>query len=353
MKSLVSAIALLSALFALNNLRAADAIIEDVEEGGAGKVMPRIVSQPPPVFPASLVKSGVSGKVIVTFLVHEDGTVSDAVVTSSPQRQLNPYAIKAVGSWKFEPGTRNGQPSTFRLRAPVEFIAKADEPAARVEAKPSSAAENPSGLAPVAKRKAPVVYPYEVVMAGQPAWADASFVVDYVGRPLFANSSAASNKSFAKAVVAMVEASEYQPARKGSQRVMSMAREHYQFDGELSLDPESRRVLAELRKPTPAILAANELTERPKLIRQVSPAYPRALKDDGLTGQAEIEFIVSKQGTVLFPRIVSSTHEDFGWAATVAVSQWVFQPPQKDGRAVEVRMTVPVLFTAQKLAEVD
>ncbi|MFT3867783.1 MAG: energy transducer TonB [Nibricoccus sp.] len=356
MKSLVSAVALLSILFAINLGRAADAIIEDVDEGGgATKVLPKVISRPAPLFPTSLLRSGAGGTVIVTFTVTQDGTVRDPVVTSSPQKQLNPYAVKAVNGWKFEPGTRDGQPSTFRLRASVEFLTQNEEKAVRSDPAPQKTPqlETPSNSVPVAKRKAPVVYPYEVVMAGQPAWADASFVVDYVGRPLFANSSAASNKSFAKAVVAMVEASEYQPARKGALRVMSMAKEHYQFDGELSLDPESRRVLAELRKPAPSILAATELSERPKLIRQVSPTYPRALKDDGLTGQAEIEFIVTKEGKVLFPRIVSSTHEDFGWAATVAVSQWVFQPPQKDGRAVEVRMSVPVLFTAQKLAEAD
>jgi outer membrane biosynthesis protein TonB len=56
---------------------------------------------------------------------------------------------------------------------------------------------------------------------------------------------------------------------------------------------------------------------------------------------------------VLFPRIVSASHEDFGWAASVAVAQWRYQPPQKDGRSVEVRMTVPILFTAQQLAEAD
>jgi TonB family protein len=151
----------------------------------------------------------------------------------------------------------------------------------------------------------------------------------------------------------MVEASEYSPGVKGSRRVMSQASEHFQFDGENSLDTNSRRVLAELRKPHPSILTTTELDERPKVLKQVSPAYPRALKDDGLTGQAEIEFIISKEGYVMFPKIVSATYEDFGWAASVAVAQWRYQPPMKDGHPVEVRMTVPVLFTAQKLAEVD
>jgi TonB family protein len=284
----------------------------------------------------------VEGKVVVTFTVDADGSVKDAAVASSPQRQLNPYALKAVNSWKFEPGTRNGLPSSFRLRAAVDFTAKEEEKNDRS-----------FDATPGVRRKAPAVYPYEVVVAGQPAWADTSFVVDYMGRPLFTVASASSNKAFAKAAVAMVEASEYNPAKKGSHRVMSPANEHFQFDGEQSLDAESRRILTELRKARPAILAANELDARPKLLKQVAPAYPRALKDDGFTGQAEIEFIISREGRVMFPRIVSATYEDFGWAASVAVAQWKYQPPMKDGRPVEVRMTVPILFTAQKLAEVD
>lgn len=316
----------------------ADQTIEEIDPaGGADRVLPRLVSKPVAILPASLAKSGEAGSAVVTFKVDARGDVSDIEVASSSHRQLNSAAIKAVRAWRFQPGLRNGRPASFYLRAPVEF-----EPA-----------EGWVEIAPVLRRRVPVLYPYEVVVAGQPAWAETRFVVDYVGRPLFAVSPSSSNRAFAKAAVAMIEASEYFPGKKGPNRAMFAATEHFQFDGELSLDPELRRVLAELRKPSPAIVPAGELAERPKVVRQISPVYPRALKDDGITGQAEIEFIVSREGRVCFPRIVSATHEDFGWAASVAVSQWQYQPPEKDGQPVEVRMTVPLLFNAQKLAEAD
>ena len=208
-------------------------------------------------------------------------------------------------------------------------------------------------VAPIAQHKPLPIYPYEMVLSGQSGSVDANFVVDYAGRPLFTVAATSTDRAFAKAAIAMVEASAYSPGRKGSRRVMSPTSEHFQYDGEASLDSDARRVLAELRKPSPAILSVAQLDERPKIIQQVSPSYPRALKDDGITGQAEIEFIVSRDGRVLFPRIVSASYEDFGWAATVAVAQWRYEPPQKDGQNVEVRMTVPILFTAQKLAEAD
>jgi TonB family protein len=355
MKRFTYAVALLAVVLSLNSLRAADAIMEEVDEGGAGKVLPKITSQPPPIFPASLVRSGAGGKVIVAFTVSEEGSVRDAVVTSSPQRLLNPYAIKAVGAWRFEPGTRDGQPAAFRLRASVDFSANDETSPDKSDFSNAlpSVKNKPYDVAPVARRQPLPVYPYEMVLSGQSGTADASFVVDYAGHPLFTVAAGSSDRAFGKAVIAMVEASEYSPGRKGARRVMSPTSEHFQFDGEASLNPDARRVLGELRKPSPAILSITQLDERPKVIEQVSPAYPRALKDDGLTGQAEIEFIVSRDGLVLFPRVVSATHEDFGWAAAVAVAQWRYQPPQKDGRNVDVRMTVPVLFTAQKLAESD
>ena len=357
MKKIVYSVALFfGALLSANIVHAADAVFEETEETASlGKVLPKIIAQPAPDFPVSLVNSVAGRKAIVAFTVSEDGTVRDAVVTNSPLDTLNPYVIKAVEAWRFEAGTRNGQPSTFRLRALVDFGGNSEQVASTATTEQGlsteKAAEKPYDFAPIVKRKPSPVYPYEMVIAGQSGSADVSFVVDYAGRPLFPTVAGTNDRAFARAVVALVEASEYSPGRKGSHRVMSPSTEHFQFDGEASLDAEARRVLSELRKPSPAIASVAQLDEHPKIIQQVSPAYPRALKDDGLTGQAEIEFVVSRDGRVLFPRIVSASHEDFGWAASVAVAQWRYQPPHKNGKPVEVRMTVPVLFTAQKLAE--
>ena len=204
-----------------------------------------------------------------------------------------------------------------------------------------------------AKRAIVPVYPYEMLVEGKAGWAEASFVIDYAGRPLFTNPSGASDPSFAKAAVAMVEANQFTPAKKDRRVTMTPSSLRFNFDGEKDLDADARRVLAELRKPQPAICSMAELDQRPKALSQEAPVYPRALKDDGLTGQAEIEFVVSSEGKVLFPRIVSASQEDFGWAAAIAVAQWRFQTPTKNGQKVDVRMSVPVLFDARKLAAAD
>jgi TonB family protein len=216
----------------------------------------------------------------------------------------------------------------------------------------SALAEKPD-VAPGVKRKVSPVYPYEALIEGRTGWAEATFVVDYVGRPLFANPKEASDPAFAKAVVAMIEASEYVPGKRDKHTVMTPGTEQVHFAGESTLDPAAKRILVELRRGEGSIVSMKDLDERPRAVRQDSPAYPRALKDDGITGHAEIEFVVDRDGRVLFPRIVSATHEDFGWAAATAVAQWRYQPPQKDGKKVDAKMRVPILFDAQKLASSD
>jgi TonB family protein len=212
-----------------------------------------------------------------------------------------------------------------------------------------------SNVAPMAEAKRAInaVYPYELIIQGKAGWAETNFVIDYAGRPLFATASGASDPAFAKAAIAMVEANEFATIKKNKRAVMASASLHFNFSGEATLDPEARRVLAELRKPQPAICSLAELDERPKALRQDSPVYPRALKDDGLTGQAEVEFVVGADGRVYFPKIISASQEDFGWAAAAAIAQWRFQSPTKNGKQVDVRMTVPVLFDARKLAAAD
>lgn len=212
-----------------------------------------------------------------------------------------------------------------------------------------------ASVAPVAEAKRAInaLYPYDLIVQGKTGWAETNFVVDYVGRPLFTTASGASDPAFAKAAIAMVEANEFATIKKNKRAVMAPASLHFNFSGESSLDPDARRVLAELRKSQSAICTLAELDEHPKSLRQDSPVYPRALKDDGLTGQAEVEFVVGADGRVYFPRIVSASQEDFGWAAAAAIAQWRFQAPTKNGQPVDVRMTVPVFFDARKLAAAD
>ena len=81
---------------------------------------PRVVYQPAPVLDASARKKA-PGRVVIVFVVDQQGAVQSPVVQSSTDPVLERPALASVKQWKFEPGRRSGQPVRFRMRAPITF----------------------------------------------------------------------------------------------------------------------------------------------------------------------------------------------------------------------------------------
>lgn len=82
---------------------------------------PRARSQMPPVYPAEMRREGMSGTVVVDFVVARDGRVHSVVVVSSTSRAFEESAVRAVERWRFAPGLKQGVPVSFRMRVPVSF----------------------------------------------------------------------------------------------------------------------------------------------------------------------------------------------------------------------------------------
>lgn len=192
------------------------------------------------------------------------------------------------------------------------------------------------------------ITPYDELIAGRGGWAEVSFTVDYSGRAILLNTEASSARAFAHAFQADIEAVEFIPPRRNGQPIMSIARERFEFPATPAMDPVATHILEELRKPEPNLCPASELDAKPQPIRQPQPAYPWALRGDEVSGSAEVEFVIDRTGRVLFPRIVSATEEDFGWAAATAVTHWKYKPPTKNGVAVDTRIKDTVVFDIKK-----
>ncbi len=197
-------------------------------------------------------------------------------------------------------------------------------------------------------RKLSPVYPLDSLLKGKTGWAEVRFMVDYSGRAVMTCVSSSSSPSFGHALLADIEANEFIPPRVNGKPTLTLTGERFIFEGEAQLDPSEKRVLAELRQTIPTIISAKELDKPLAATRQPAPVYPYALESDGLSGRAEVEFIVDREGHVLFPRIVSATQEDFGWATATAVTRWRFQPPVKAGAKVDARTSLVVNFDHTK-----
>jgi TonB family protein len=85
-------------------------------------------------------------------------------------------------------------------------------------------------------------------------------------------------------------------------------------------------------------------TTSPRPTRTVSPVHPIDLLKERVSGEASIECVVQEDGTVGEVRVASASHPAFGEAALAAVQQWAFQPGEREGKPVSVKVTIPFNF---------
>lgn len=93
-------------------------------------------------YPAEALKRGIEGRVVLSFIVERDGSVSTIQLLQSPDRILSEEARRVVSSSpKWTPGRQNGHLVRVRYMLPVDFSIPKKETAAQ-----STAAQKP-GLA--------------------------------------------------------------------------------------------------------------------------------------------------------------------------------------------------------------
>ena len=71
-------------------------------------------------------------------------------------------------------------------------------------------------------------------------------------------------------------------------------------------------------------------------IVRVQPQYPLRASERGIEGWVEVEFIISKLGTVKDPRVINSHPSSiFDRSALKAIRKWKYNPKIEDGEPVE------------------
>jgi TonB family protein len=81
-----------------------------------------------------------------------------------------------------------------------------------------------------------------------------------------------------------------------------------------------------------------------RLVRQPRPVYPPELQAAGVEGTVMLRAIVSKDGTVLQPRVINSVDPRLAKAALDAVAEWRYTPTLLNGQPVETMTTISVEF---------
>jgi TonB family C-terminal domain len=91
------------------------------------------------------------------------------------------------------------------------------------------------------------------------------------------------------------------------------------------------------------------ISSPPKVIHRVVPSYPEEAKKNRVSSRVTVAIIVNEKGEVVDAK-VESGHPLFNEAALQAVKQWRFEPYMVNGKAISVKVLIPVVF---KLSEKD
>lgn len=89
--------------------------INNLDQKPVGRV------QNPPQYPYEMSRAGISGEVVVEFIINSAGDVVDTRVVRSSHREFEVPAMQAVQKWKFKPGRKGGKAVATRVSQLIEF----------------------------------------------------------------------------------------------------------------------------------------------------------------------------------------------------------------------------------------
>jgi TonB family protein len=94
---------------------------EPVYRVGAGVTAPKATYMPNPDYTEQARKKKLQGTVVLEMVVTREGNTDDVKVVRGLDSGLDQKAIDTVRRWKFDPGTRAGEPVTVQLTVEVSF----------------------------------------------------------------------------------------------------------------------------------------------------------------------------------------------------------------------------------------
>ena len=150
-------------------------------------------------------------------------------------------------------------------------------------------------------------------------------------------------------------ASETAAARARAAELAQLREEATALRGRLQVAAVAQTTKADGARKTAApftgqLFDVRQLDVQPKPAFRARPMFPDELRKAGIGGEATVEVVIDAEGAVRNATVLRATHPAIGDSVAEAVSQWKFEPAQKDGRAVATRMQVPFTMSEAKPA---
>jgi TonB family protein len=310
-----------------------------------------------PEYPESLLRRQLAGQVLVDFSVNPEGRVASIKILSATHTDFVPPALAAAERWLFRPAMQGDLPVvTPPQRASMDFTYfRAEGETLDVLASNGVSLAKTDNLATLDRLPKPVVvvdpiYPYDQLLTGTEGEATADFAIGADGQVEWVTVLNATQPVFGLALAAAIECWRFEPASKHGTNVAVLAtmQRRFYLMAKGATGAARSRLAGQLRHGDIEGMAAKGLDARLNPRYREPPAYPAKLLSEKLAGEAEIAFIIDREGHCRLARIVSATHELFGWAAATAVERWVFDPPKRGGQPADVRVTIPFTFDPPK-----
>jgi TonB family protein len=316
----------------------------------AESVSPRPQFSPPGEYPDILVERKFGGVLRFDCVVTTEGKVVKPRILAASHVDFVLPALEALNRWEFSPATQGDLTVQQSVDGKMTFDALVN----RIdEMLVANGITGTDGSAPAVTPEPLVivdpVVPIEALLKGEGGSATVDFTVSEAGTVKNLRVREATHPEFGDALVAALESWAFARPIENNQTVSIDLAKRAEFkavplDAVAGADEHTRLVLA-LRAGE--VGGARGLDGKLTPIYQVRPEYPRTLKEaGGPAGKTEIEFVIDREGRVRLPRVVSSSHPEFGWSAATAVSQWIFNPPTRAGELVNVKVKIPINFAA-------
>ena len=94
--------------------------LKDADKQGE-LVAPVATQEVDPGYPLELMRQQVHGTVILSAVIHTNGSVSDVKIVRGVDDRLDQYASAALSRWRFRPATKNGDPVALQTVVMIPF----------------------------------------------------------------------------------------------------------------------------------------------------------------------------------------------------------------------------------------
>jgi TonB family protein len=307
-----------------------------------------------PDYPDSLLPRHLPGAVIVGFSIDPEGHMKGLKILAATHVDFVRPAIDAMEKSRFKPAMQGDLAVSAPMKASLEFAVYERQRADVLEANDVALAKQQPGNVetdslderPKILMLVDPVYPYDLLIAGTEGEALADFVINAKGQVESVTVREATLPDFGRALAAALASWSFRPAHKDGLGVPIRATKRQKFSLAAAGDSGApvTRLVERLRRQEAESMKAKGLDAPLNPRFREAPTYPARWLAERPKGKAEIRFIIDREGRCRIAQIISASHEEFGWAAATAVERWVFDPPRRGGKTVDVRVSIPFEF---------